>query len=166
MSPLLNQWWQELVGWYQRQAPPIQAALVSGTISIIFGSVIAWITHLRSTRPILVFMRRPNWHWKIRNVGTGTAFNIQFEDKHKDGKYNRYLLYPIGPNDEAPLGDLSYGDEFTLYYSGRSSVWPHYRTVCKGWMNRIRQVLWRPRWKDCTDETRLINRERPNEKKN
>jgi hypothetical protein len=132
----------------------VNPSLLTVVISAVVSATVAWITHLRATVPTLVFMRRPDWNWKIRNVGRGTAYDIQFEDRKSDGKYKRYFLDPIGPGDEAPLGELSHGDQFTLYYSG-ASTWQNYKTSCRGCRNKVRKVkLWLPTWKDCEDETR------------
>lgn len=128
----------------------MQTAIISGLVSFL----VAWITHLRNTRPILIFMRRPDWQWRICNVGQGTAFDVQFEDRRSE-KHDRYWLYPIGPGEDASLGALKHGETFTIYYRGQSRIWPRYRTVCTGWRNRVRPVLWIPEWNDCRDETRL-----------
>jgi hypothetical protein len=119
--------------WFESLPLPMQTTFISGLVSFL----VAWITHLRNTRPILVFVRRPDWQWRVCNVGQGTAFDVLLEDsRRKDLKHDRYRLYPIGPGEDASLGALKYGDKFTVYYRGPSSIWPCYRTVCTGWRNR------------------------------
>jgi hypothetical protein len=90
-----------------------------------------------------------------------------FEDfNRQSGKYQRYLIYPVGPNEKVDLGDLSHGDLLTLAYRGRSG-WFNYQTTCEGWKNRIKWVRKPPSWPDCEDETRLTRKElTPNQPRN
>jgi len=136
---------------------PVQAALI--TISI--SALVFVLGYIHATRPILVFIRRPDDRWRIANIGRGAAFDIRFEDRAFDGsKFKRNRLYPIADKEVISLGDLNYGDQLTVYYATRSGL-RRYKTVCREWVHSF-EKLWfakLPAWEEMADETRLVKRE-------
>src|ERR1035438_1267573 len=89
---------------------PVQGGILSALISTSIALVIFVLGYIHASRPILVFVRRPDGLWKIQNIGRGAAFDIRFEDKSRDGKTKRFRIYPIAEKERIELSSLDYGD--------------------------------------------------------
>jgi hypothetical protein len=135
---------------------PVQGGIVSALISTTIAFVIFLLGYIYSSRPILVFSRRPDWFWRIQNLGRGGAFDIRLEDKGPNGAANHFRIYPIAEKERIELGELTYGDELRVYYSTRSGK-RKYCTRCKGWIQTFDKPGVRafPDWNDMVDEARL-----------
>src|SRR5258707_11631101 len=100
---------------------PVQGGIASALISTSIAFLVFLLGYIYSSRPILVFIRRPNDLWKIHNIGRGAAFDIRFEDcSLKSGEVKQFHLYPIAEKERIELGMLWYGDQLTVYYATRS----------------------------------------------
>jgi hypothetical protein len=131
----------------------LQAVLISAFVS----SLLAWLIHMKATRPILVFIRRPDTMWRIKNIGKGSAFNIYFRQLNSQLEHLDHILYPIADGEDVPLGNLKYGEVLEVYFSDWGGK-RKYKTTCKLWVNDTER-LWFG-WafsipKDAPDETRL-----------
>ena len=77
---------------------PWLGGIVGGLVTCGF---FGWISHGRSIRPILVFLRdadEESPRWKIQNVGTGPATNIRIRDYNDNMKVTHHLhAYPLTP---------------------------------------------------------------------
>jgi hypothetical protein len=138
---------------------PVQGGIVSALISTSIAVLVFLLGYVHTTRPILVFVRRPDNFWRVVNIGRGAAFDIRFEDRGDgDGKFKRVRIYPIAEKETVELGPLDFGGELTLCYATRSGF-RRYKTTCKDWVHHFER-LWRfPDWgKLLPDETRLTER--------
>lgn len=126
---------------------------------LLTGGVFGWITHLRNTRPILIFIRRPDDTWRLKNIGKGSAFDVIFKDDNGRGNSSSYIMYPLADGEDVPLGILQYGDTLTVHYKGWFRPW-RYSTTCNKWNNKVSLALTRPSTDGLVDETRL-NRPAP-----
>jgi hypothetical protein len=136
---------------------PVQGGILSALISTSIAIVVFMLGYIHATRPILVFVRRPDNYWRIYNIGRGAAFDIRFEDRgDQDEDFKRVRIYPIADKEKVELGPLDYGRVLTLYYSTRSG-WRCYKTTCKGWVHTFENLWLRrvPDWGVIPDETRL-----------
>jgi hypothetical protein len=140
--------------WYGAASPQVQGAVIGAIASIVFGTLIAWVTHWRNTKPILIFIRRPDWNWRIKNIGRGPAFRVLFRDKQLSGKHEDTILYPIAEGEEVSLGTLKYGDILVAYYADWHGM-RTYKTYCQDWRNRVWYLPYWPRLSKAKDETRL-----------
>jgi hypothetical protein len=96
--------------------------------------------YIHTTRPILVFVRRPDNYWRIYNIGRGPAFDVRFEDRGKrEDQVKPLRIYPIAEKDKVELGPLDYGLELTAYYATRSG-WRRYKTLCTVCENHIESM--------------------------
>jgi hypothetical protein len=134
---------------------PVQGGIISAFMSTSIAFLIFLLGYIYSSRPILVFSRRPDALWRIQNIGRGGAFDIRLEDRGTNGA-NHFSIYPIADRERVELGELTYGDELTVYYSTRSGK-RKYCTKCKRWAQtfdkpRVRKF---PDWNDMVDESRL-----------
>ena len=50
--------------WWTILPPPVQAAIISATVAL----AVSMLTYVHTSRPILVFIRRPTDHWRIHNA--------------------------------------------------------------------------------------------------
>lgn len=134
---------------------------VGGVIGgVITGGLFGWITHMRNTRPVLVFLRRPDASWYVKNVGRFVALDVIFKAEAKDGNSESYLMYPISDGEERSLGILKYGDTLTAYFKGLHRPWS-YKTTCNMWHNEF-AFCWKfPSRDGLPDETRLNRPEPP-----
>ena len=135
---------------------PVQGGILSALISTSIAILVFTLGYVHTTRPILVFVRRPDNFWRIFNIGKGAAFDIRFEDRLGD-KYKRVRIYPIAEKETVELGPLDHGGKLTLYYATRSGK-RRYETYCHNWDHHFRRLRWRekfPDWGNIPDETRL-----------
>jgi hypothetical protein len=135
---------------------PVQGGIASALISTLIAILVFVLGYVHTTRPILVFVRRPDNFWRIFNIGKGAAFDVRFEDREGD-KFNRLRFYPIADKETVALGPLDHGGTLTLYYATRSGR-RRYETTCEDWQHRIRKLglLEKfPDWGTIPDETRL-----------
>jgi|HubBroStandDraft_6_1064221.scaffolds.fasta_scaffold203333_2 hypothetical protein len=135
---------------------PVQGGIVSALMSTSIAFVIFVLGYIHTSRPILVFVGRPDGLWKIQNIGRGAAFDVRFEDRSADGKAKRLHIYPIAKKERIELSALDYGDTLTVYYGTRSG-WRRYCTTCRNWEHKFVRLWFRkfPKWPDMTDESRL-----------
>src|SRR6266436_7567812 len=99
---------------------PVQGGIISALISTSISIVVFLLGYIHSSRPVLVFVRRPDSLWRLYNIGRGAAFDIRFEDKGADDKAKHIRIYPIAEKERIDLSPLDYGYELTVYYSTRS----------------------------------------------
>ena len=110
---------------------------------------------LHITRPILVFIRRPDENWRLKNIGKGCAFQVVFKQEDGQGQSLSHIIYPIADGEEVPLGKLKHGETLNACYKDSSGL-RRYKTVCRSWVNKVSLIWWRfPSTRGTPDETRL-----------
>jgi hypothetical protein len=122
-------------------------------VSAIVSFAVFWLTHLRNSRPILIFIRRPDWNWRLKNIGRGPAFRVLFSQV-ANGEQIKTKMYPIAESEEVPLGDLKHGNTLIAHYTDWFGL-RSYKTYCNDCENRARWQPWWPSLKGAQDETRL-----------
>jgi hypothetical protein len=146
--------WQLLWTLFQRlwsNPSPCVGGILGGLLT---GGVFGYMAHLRNTRPILVFFRRPDSMWRLRNIGRGAAFDVVFTDQDGKGRSSSFILYPMSDGEEKPLGTLKYGEALSVHYQGWFRPW-RYTTTCRMWRNKVSISFRRPSMEGLLDETRL-----------
>jgi hypothetical protein len=139
----------------------IQAALIAAIVAVL----IQLYNYIRTTKPLLVFIRRPTRIWRIKNIGHGAAFNVYFRDIGGEGDKQDYRIYPVADGEEVQLTGLKLGDVLEVYFTDWTG-WRKYRTTCKKWDNDVERIWfgWRKVERDfsnATDESRLYPPEVP-----
>ena len=77
----------------------IQAALIAAIVAVL----IQLYNYIRTTKPLLVFIRRPTRIWRIKNIGHGAAFNVYFRDIGGEGDKQDYRIYPVADGKRSNL---------------------------------------------------------------
>jgi hypothetical protein len=105
---------------------PWFGGIVSGALTAgIFG----WISHVRSVRPVLVFLHKDNVGWFVKNIGVGPAIDVVLAEANNDKKWVLpTLYYPIAKDDTCTLLGLGKAEYLGMKYTDVNGHW--YSTVC------------------------------------
>jgi hypothetical protein len=149
---------REIKAIWESMTPNVRAAWISIVTSSLTGFVAYATTIIKRTKPVLVFVRRKDKIWQIRNIGSAPAFDVKLEAYNVKGECQKIVIYPIGDKgDPVFLPNLTHGDKLMVYYRSWNKF-RHYVTTCEKWENNISfRPSTKPIWKDgeYLDETRL-----------
>lgn len=120
--------------------------VVSAVISVVSVAVSLWLTRslARETRgfkllPMLVFYRRAERIWTLKNVGEGTALKVFVRNFiSKDTAKDQVQLYPLAPGQEIRLDYLQGADKLVAGYINMFNDDPHL-TVCSSDDNQFKK---------------------------
>lgn len=120
--------------------------VVSAVISVASVAVSLWLTRslARETRgfkllPMLVFYRRAERIWTLKNVGEGTALEVFIRNfASNDILQDQVQLYPVAPGQEIRLDYLQGADKLVAGYVNMFGDDPHL-TVCSSDVNQFKK---------------------------
>jgi hypothetical protein len=120
--------------------------VVSAVISVASVAVSLWLTRslARETRgfkllPMIVFYRRAERIWTLKNVGEGTALEVFIRNYvTKDSVQDQVQLYPVAPGQEIRLDYLRGADKLVAGYVNIFGDDPHL-TVCSSDVNEFKR---------------------------
>jgi hypothetical protein len=123
--------------------PAVSAA--SAAVAAFLSLISIWLNnHLaRGARgykllPIIVFYRRSELIWTLKNVGDGTALKVSVRNyKNATQVQDEVELYPVGPGEEIRLDYLKGADKLVANYVNIFGQDPHH-TVCSKNTNEMR----------------------------
>jgi hypothetical protein len=120
--------------------------VVSAVISVVSVAISLWLTRslARETRgfkllPMIVFYRRAERVWTLKNVGEGTALEVFIRNYASENKVqDQVWLYPVAPGQEIRLDYLRGADKLVAGYVNIFGRDPHL-TVCSKDVNEFKK---------------------------
>ena len=119
--------------------------VVSAAISVASVAVSLWLTRSLASEtrgfkllPMIVFYRRTERIWTLKNVGEGTALKVFVRNYVKNVVQDQVQLYPIAPGQEIRLEYLRGADKLVAGYVNMFDDDPHL-TVCSSDVNEFKK---------------------------
>jgi hypothetical protein len=120
--------------------------VVSAVISVASVTVSLWLTRSLASEtrgfkllPMIVFYRRAERIWTLKNVGEGTALEVFIRNYiSNDIVQDQVQLYPVAPGQEIRLDYLRGADKLVAGYVNMFGDDPHL-TVCSSDVNEFKK---------------------------